>query len=97
VILAFICFKIRQECDCLSIHELNACQIENHGLTIALRYPFQFRQILGLDTTTSPRTDVSMRIIDRHGRYVDFIAQRKCQSQPVDISIILRWQSGNRS
>lgn len=47
-----ICFQIRQESDCVSINELNACQIENYGLTIAFRYPFQFRQILGLDATT---------------------------------------------
>ena len=47
-----ICFKIRQECDCLSIDKLNACQIENQGLTIAFHDPFQFRQILGLNATT---------------------------------------------
>jgi hypothetical protein len=41
---AVICFEIRQKCDYVSIDELNACQIENQGLTIAFHDPFQFRQ-----------------------------------------------------
>ena len=31
---------------------LTPVKIENQGLTIAFHYPFQFRQILGLNATT---------------------------------------------
>jgi hypothetical protein len=54
-------FELCQKSDCDPITELHACQIQNHGLTIAFHDPFQFQEILGLDATAqSERHDIQI-------------------------------------